>query len=117
MIQSGKAEDIPGATKLAIMNGRIEETKEVIDTIGRAENLHIKTIVIKNRESIKVIMSQIKVILSRIKVILSQIKVIMSQIKVILSQIKVIMSQIKVIMSQIKVYKMQPKTLLSLISK
>ena len=96
MIQSGKAEDIPGATKLAILNGRIEETKEVIDTIGRAENLHIKTIVIKNRGSIKVIMSQIKVILS---------------------QIKVIMSQIKVIMSQIKVYKMQPKTLLSLISK
>ena len=73
MIQSGKAEDIPGATKLAILNGRIEETKEVIDTIGRAENLHIKTIVIKNRESIKVIMSQIKVYKMQPKTLLSLI--------------------------------------------
>jgi hypothetical protein len=73
MTLSGKAEDIPGTTKLAILNGKIEEIKGVIDTIGKAENLHIKTIVITNRGSIKHIISPTKVIKMQPKTLLGLI--------------------------------------------
>jgi hypothetical protein len=85
MTLSGKAEDIPGTTKLAILNGKIEEIKGVIDTIGKAENLHIKTIVITNRESIKDIISPTKVNRGSIKHIISPTKVIKMQPKTLLS--------------------------------
>jgi len=65
--------------------GKIEEIKGVIDTIGKAENLHIKTIVITNRESIKDIISPTKVNRGSIKHIISPTKVIKMQPKTLLS--------------------------------